>query len=183
MSKKYMIWPTYIKLIFMFAGAFSIVIIVTLVLISGGVISGTTYEIIRLIVIACVLLAVVAIGLLLYALTFVSFSEEKIHIVSYTCFGIPIKSEYMINKINSVIIFYGYVKCMKFSCIGKNVLNLEIRDEVLKTVLKYIPHDVIKAELQCPQKVKGEQQKLIKPFLSEKQKKELHMQGYNWCDE
>ena len=167
----------------MFAGAFSIVIIVTLILISGGVISGTTYEIIRLIVIACVLLAVIAIGLLLYALTFVGFSEEKIHIVSYTCFGIPIKSEYMINKINSAIIFYGKDTTIDFCNLGKNVLNLEIRDEVLKTVLQYIPHDVIKVELQCPQKVKGEQQKLIKPFLSDKQKRKLHMKGYTWCDE
>lgn len=52
------------------------------------------------------------------------------------------------------------------------MFNLEIRDEVLGTVLKYIPHDVISVDLQqCPQKVKGKQQQLITPLLSNKQKK------------
>ena len=66
--------------------------------------------------------------------------------------------------------------------IGKNVLNVQIRNEVLETVLKYIPHDVIKVTLQCPQKVKGKQQQLITPLLSDKQKKYLHSKGLFWCD-
>ena len=63
------------------------------------------------------------------------------------------------------------------------MFNLEIRDEVLETVLKYITHDVISVDLQqCPQKVKGKQQQLITPLLSDKQKKELHSKGFFWCD-
>ena len=66
---------------------------------------------------------------------------------------------------------------------GKNMFNLEIRDEVLETVLKYITHDVISVDLQqCPQKVKGKQQQLITPLLSDKQKKYLHSKGLFWCD-
>ena len=60
---------------------------------------------------------------------------------------------------------------------------MQIRDEVLETVLKYIPHDVISVDLQqCPQKVKGKQQQLITPLLSDKQKKDLHFKGLFWCD-
>lgn len=63
------------------------------------------------------------------------------------------------------------------------MFNLEIRDEVLETVLKYITHDVICVDLQqCPQKVKGKQQQLITSLLSDKQKKDLHFRGFFWCD-
>ena len=178
-----MIYPKYIKFVLLLLGLVFIGIIVTIVLFNKGVISGTSEGLFKSIMCIGIVMTLYLVGVLLYALTFVNFSEEKIHVVSYTCFGIPIKSEYMINKINSVIIFYGKDTTIDFCNLGKNVLNLEIRDEVLKTVLRYIPHDVINVELQCPQKVKGEQQKLIKPFLSDKQKRKLHMKEYTWCDE
>lgn len=183
MSKKFMIWPTHIKVILVLDGAVFLSLMIGLILYNCGIISGTIREFWIVVVVVCGIMGIITIGMFLYSLTFVSFEKEKIKYVSYTCFGIPIRSEYAINKINKVEIFYGYIKGIRFYCIGKNIFNLEIRDEVLETVLKYIPHDVISVDLQqCPQKVKGKQQQLITPLLSDKQKKELHSKGFFWCD-
>ena len=182
MSKKFMIWPTHIKLIFVFDGFISLGLVIGIILYNRGIVSGTIKELWIFVIVMSSVMVIITIGLLLYSLTFVSFDEEKIKLVSYTCFGIPIRSEYEINKINIVEIFYGKNKSIDFYWLNKLILNLEIRDEVLETVLKYIPHDVIKVTLQCPQRVKGKQQQLITPLLSDKQKKELHSKGLFWCD-
>ena len=182
MSKKFMIWPTHIKLIFVFDGSISLGLVIGIILYNRGIVSGTIKEMWIFVIVMSSVMVIITIGLLLYSLTFVNFNEEKIKLVSYTCFGIPIRSEYEINKINIVEIFYGKNKSIDFYCLNKLILNLEIRDEVLETVLKYIPHDVIKVTLQCPQKVKGKQQQLITSLLSDKQKKDLHFRGFFWCD-
>ena len=182
MSKKYMCQPVYLKAGPALAGVMLLDIIVGIALYNAGVISGSSYEMYFIIICISVITGVATIGFVLYALQFVSFSESKIYLVSYTCFGIPIRSEYEINKINIVEIFYGKNKSIDFYRLNKLILNLEIRDEVLETVLKYIPHDVIKVTLQCPQKVKGKQQQLITSLLSDKQKKDLHFRGFFWCD-
>ena len=184
MSKKFMIWPTHIKLIFVFDGSISLGLVIGIILYNRGIVSGTIKEMWIFVIVMSSVMVIITIGLLLYSLTFVNFNEEKIKLVSYTCFGIPIRSEYEINKINIVEIFYGKNKSIDFYCLNKLILNLEIRDEVLETVLKYIPHDVIKVTLQCPQKVKGKQQQLITSLLSDKQKKDLHfaMDPKSWTD-
>lgn len=182
-SKKYMCQPVYLKAGPVLAGVMLIVIIVGTALYNAGVISGSSNEMYWVIICISAITGIAAVGFFLYSLQFVSFSEEKIYIVSYTCFGIPVRSEYRIDKINEVIIFYGKDTTIDFYHIGKNVLNVQIRDEVLETVLKYIPHDVISVDLQqCPQKVKGKQQQLITLLLSDKQKKDLHSKGLFWCD-
>ena len=63
-------------------------------------------------------------------------------------FRYSLRSEYKTDKINEVNIYYGKDTTIDFYHIGKNVLNVQIRNEVLETVLKYIPHDVIKVTLQ-----------------------------------
>ena len=174
MSKKYMVYPRYL----IFSVFVSIIVVVGTILIASLPLPRGNGS-----VVLCVIVWVMTLGFFLYSLQFVSFSMEKIYIVSYTCFGIPIRNEYKTDKINEVNIYYGKDTTIDFYHIGKNVLNVQIRDEVLETVLKYIPHDVIKITLQCPQKVKGKQQQLIAPLLSDKQKKELHSKGFFWCDD
>lgn len=175
MSKKYMVYPRYLIFILFV----SIIAAVGIVLTAVSPLSDTMGN---KFVVMCVIVGVMDLGFFLYSLQFVSFSKEKIYIVSYTCFGIPIRSEYKTDKINEVNIYYGKDTTIDFYHIGKNVLNVQIRDEVLETILEYIPHDVIKVTLQCPQRVKGKQQQLITPLLSDKQKKELHSKGFFWCD-
>ena len=70
-------------------------------------------------VVMCVIVGVMDLGFFLYSLQFVSFSKEKIYIVSYTCFGIPIRSEYKTDKINEVNIYYGKDTTIDFYHIGK----------------------------------------------------------------
>ena len=120
-SKKYMCQPVYLKAGPVLAGVMLIVIIVGTALYNAGVISGSSNEMYWVIICISAITGIAAVGFFLYSLQFVSFSEEKIYIVSYTCFGIPVRSEYRIDKINEVIIFYGKDTTIDFYHIGKNV--------------------------------------------------------------
>ena len=75
MSKKFMIWPTHIKLIFVFDGSISLGLVIGIILYNCGIISGTIREFWIVVVVVCGIMGIITIGMFLYSLTFVSFEK------------------------------------------------------------------------------------------------------------